>query len=71
MYLEVILEITIKGKKKKPSNVRWERKSEQFFKVMRNVIKMYDSQEQYSNILGWLAIRIILMIRVKVKCQHL
>lgn len=38
-----------------------------FFKVMRNVIKMYDSQEQYSNILGWLAIRIILMIRVESK----
>lgn len=34
---------------------------------MRNVIKMYDSQEQYSNILGWLAIRIILMIRVESK----
>lgn len=39
-----------------------------FFKVMRNVIKMYDSQEQYCNMmLGWLAIRIILMIRVESK----
>lgn len=48
-------------------HVGWERKSEQFFKVMRNVIKMYDSQEQYSNTLGWWAIRIILMIRMESK----
>lgn len=42
-------------------------------RVMRNVIKMYDSEKQYSDAFCCLAIRIILMIRsgVKVKCQHL